>query len=61
MEKKMPYSKSFSKLWKNVVDTYLGEEVPSRYRKKYGKRYDKKETKSIAFAIAKSRGIKIDK
>jgi hypothetical protein len=57
----MPYSESFNKLFKNVKEQYLGEPVKGKYIKKYGKRYDKKELKSIAFAIAKSRGIKIDK
>ena len=57
----MPYSKDFLKLMSNVEETYLGKEVPKQYRKRYGKRYDKKEIKPLAFAIAKSRGIKIDK
>ena len=56
----MPHSESFNKLFENVKEQYLGKPVKGKYRKKYGKRYDKSELKSIAFAIAKSRGIKID-
>lgn len=57
----MPYSKSFKKLLGSLEDEYLGDEVPLKYRKKYGKRYDKKDIKSFGYALAKSRGIKIDK
>lgn len=57
----MPFNKSFEKLVKSTRKTYFGKEVPKKYKKKYGNIYDKEETKSIAFAIAKSRGIKIDK
>ena len=31
------------------------------YKDKYGKRYDSKEVKNISYAIAKSKGIRIDK
>lgn len=54
----MPKSKAFNKLKKNVVKFYSGKKVPKEYQKTYGKRYSKKEAMSIAFAIAKSRGIK---
>ena len=57
----MPYSKDFSKLLGSLTEEYLNEEVPNKYRKRYGKVYDKKDIKSFAFAVAKSRGIKIDK
>jgi len=57
----MPYSKNFKKLMKNVKKTYLGKEVKPKYKKKYGSVYDLDEIESIAFGIAKSRGIKIDK
>lgn len=57
----MPKTKGFKKLISSVKDTYLGKSVPSKYQKKYGKRYDSSEVKSIAYAIAKSRGISIDK
>lgn len=56
----MPYTKTFKELLKGVEKTYLGKPVSKKYRSKYGKRYDKKEIKSVAHAIAKSRGIKID-
>lgn len=59
MHYKMPKTKEFIKLSKSVKSQYLGEPVSGKYRKKYGKRYDKKEVKNVAYAIAKSRGIKI--
>jgi len=57
----MPHSKEFKKLLESTRKTYLYKDVPKRFQHKYGKEYDKKEIKSVAFAIAKSRGIKIDK
>jgi hypothetical protein len=57
----MPHSKIFKELLKNVETEYTGKKVPEKYKSKYGKAYDKKEAKSIAYAIAKSKGIKIDK
>ena len=57
----MPHSKAFNEIFKNVKKEYLGKPVPEKYQFKYGKTFDKKEVKSVAFAIAKSRGIKIDK
>ena len=45
---------------KNVKETYLGMPVKKKYQGQYGKTYDKQEIKSVAFAIAKSRGVKID-
>lgn len=57
----MPHTKAFLKLEKAVKKQYLGKKVPPRFQKKYGKKYDKAEVKSVAFAIAKSKGIKIDK
>lgn len=56
----MPKSKAFKKLLANVEETYLGKPVEKRFRKRYGLIYDKRETESLAFAIAKSKGIKID-
>ena len=60
MEVKMPLNKNFIEMWKNVEHTYLGKPVPPKYQSQYGKKYDKKETKQIAFAIANKRGIKTD-
>lgn len=57
----MPYTKEFKKLLEITEDTYLGKKVPKQYKNKYGKIYDKGEVKSVGYAIAKSRGIKIDK
>lgn len=55
----MAYTKSFKELMKNVEKTYLGNPVKKEYQIKYGKKYDKKEIKEVAFGIAKSKGIKI--
>ena len=57
----MPYTNAFKQLLKSARKTYLYKDVPAKYRKKYGKKYDAEEIKSISYAIAKSRGIKIDK
>ena len=57
----MPFTKQFKDLLKSTKKTYLGKKVPLKFRKKYGKEYDLKETKSIAFAIANKLNIKIDK
>lgn len=57
----MPHTKAFKQLWKSAEKTYLYKEVPSKYRKEYGKKYDKEEVKSVAYRIAKAKGIKIDK
>ena len=55
----MPKSKEFKQIIKNVKSTYLGKPVKTKYQKKYGKIYDEDEIESVAFAIAKSRGVKI--
>jgi len=57
----MPHTKSFNRLLRNLEDEYLGEQVPNKYQNRYGKRYDKKDIKSFGYAIAKSKGIKIDR
>ena len=57
----MPYSNEFKKLLETTRKTYLGKEVKPKYRKRYGKKYQKGEIKAVAYAMAKSRGIKIDK
>ena len=57
----MPHTQKFNELFASVKKEYLGKKVKPKYQKKYGKTYDKKEVKSVAFAIANSRGIKIDK
>jgi len=57
----MPQSKVFRQLLKSMEKEYLGKKVPEKYQDKYGKRYDKSEVKSFSYAVAKSRGIKIDK
>jgi len=55
----MPETKSFIKLKKTVKEEYLGKDVPKKYQIKYGKTYGLKDVKSLAFAIAKSKRIKI--
>lgn len=57
----MPRTKAFKKLMNNVKETYWGEEVPKKYRKDYGKIYNKKDLEKLGIRIAKSKGIKIDK
>ena len=57
----MPYTKAFERMWNSLEDTYLYKGVPKEFQKRYGKRYGKKDIKSFAFAVAKSKGIKIDK
>jgi hypothetical protein len=56
----MPKTKQFKELIKNVKETYLGKPVKRQYQKQYGKIYDEDEIESIAFGIARSRGIKTD-
>ena len=55
----MPTTKAFKKLLESTKKSYLGKPVPFKYEKVYGKVYQLDETKSIAYAIAKKRGIKI--
>ena len=55
----MPFTKGFKELLAATKKEYLYKNVPSKYRKKYGSKYDSKEVKSVAFAIANARGIKI--
>ena len=59
--KNMPKTKEFLKLEKAVKKQYLGKSVPRKYQARYGKFYDKEEVEGISFAIAKSKGIRIDK
>lgn len=57
----MPKSKGFKKLLGSMTEEYLGDPVPKKYQNRYGKTYDKSDIKSFAYAVAKSKGIKIDK
>lgn len=57
----MPLTKEFKELVESTKHQYLGKKVPKKYQNKYGRVYDLNETKSIAYAIAKSKGIKIDR
>ena len=54
----MPETKAFRALKRAVAKEYLGKGVPKKYQARYGKKYDINETKSIAYAIAQSKGIK---
>lgn len=56
----MPKTKEFKSLQKNLQKEYLGKSVPPKFRSKYGLRYGKQDVKRMSFAIAKSRGIKVD-
>jgi len=57
----MPKTKEFKQILESVKKTYLGKPVKKQYQSKYGKKYDLDEIESVAFAIAKSKGIKIDR
>ena len=57
----MPYSNEFLQLLINLEKEYLGKPVEKQYQKRYGKIYDEDEIKSLGFAIARSKGIKIEK
>lgn len=57
----MPKTKEFKDLIKLVKGTYLGKPVSKKYQKRYGKFYDEDEIESVAYAIARSRGIKTDR
>ena len=57
----MPKSKAFTKIEKSLKQNYLGKPVPKQYQNRYGKRYDKKDIRGFAYAIANSKGIRIDK
>lgn len=56
----MPLTKGFKALWGALEGEYLGKPVPKKYQDRYGKRYDKKDVKEFAYALANSRGIKTD-
>jgi len=59
LETKMPKTKKFKKLLRAVRKQYLGKKVPKKWRKKYGKLYDKEEVRRIAYAIAKKQGWRV--
>ena len=56
----MPKSEAFKQLLRSMRKTYLHDEVPLKYRKRYGKRYDASDVESFAYVVAKSKKIKID-
>jgi hypothetical protein len=56
----MPKTKQFKDLMKSVKKTYLGKPVKKEYKSKYGSIYDLDEIESIAYGIARSKGIKTD-
>lgn len=56
----MPLTKDFKKLLGSMEGEYIGKKVPKQYQNRYGKTYDKKDVKSFSYAVAKSKGIKID-
>ncbi len=54
-------SKKLTKLLSSTEKYYKGRKVPKAYQKKYGKTYDKKEARSIGYAIAKREGWKVNR
>lgn len=57
----MPKTREFLRLRSSVKHAYLGKKVPKKYQSRYGKRYDKRDITGLSYAIAKSKGIKIDR
>lgn len=57
----MPFTKKFKKLKERVEESYLGKPVPTRFLKRYGKKYNQKDILPLTYALAKKRGIQIDK
>jgi len=55
----MPETEEFIKLKKEIKKRYLWKKVPKKYQKRYGRIYGLKDVKSLTFAIAKSKKIKI--
>lgn len=55
----MPKTKSGKRFVRSVTNFYRGKKVPMKYRSRYGKVYSSKEAKSVAFAIAKKKGIRL--
>ena len=56
----MPYTKSFKKLLGSLEEEYKGKKVPKEYQKRYGKKYGDKDILKFGFAVARSKGIKIE-
>lgn len=57
----MPKTLAFKKLRNALDKEYMGKVVPEKYQARYGKRYDDQDIDKFAYAVARSRGIKIDK
>lgn len=57
----MPKTKAFKKLENSVRETYLFKKVPLKWQNRYGKVYGAKDVESLAYAIARSKDIKIEK
>ena len=56
----MPLTLKFKKLKESVEEFYLGRPVPTRFKKEFGKIYNKNEILPLAIKISKSRGIQIE-
>ncbi len=56
----MPFTRKFEKLKESVKEFYLGRPVPTRFKKEFGKIYNKNEILPLAIKISKSRGIQIE-
>lgn len=57
----MPFTSQFKKLKARVEESYLGDPVPTRFKKEFGKKYNKKDILPLAIKISKSRGVQIEK
>ena len=56
----MPTTKAFKKIKASLTSQYLRKSVPTEYQNRYGKRYDPSDIKNFAYAVARSKGIKIE-
>lgn len=57
----MPKTQAFKKIKASLTSQYLNKPVPQQYQNRYGKRYDKSDIESFTYAVARSKGIKIDR
>jgi len=57
----MPKTIAFKKIKNALTKEYLGKVVPEKYQERYGKKCDEEDIEQFSRAVARSRGIKVDK
>jgi len=57
----MPKTLAFKKLKNALTSEYVGKIVPKEFQERYGKKYDEEEMEQFAYAVARSRGIRVEK